>query len=178
MRLVSIHVLAGRTTALDASRFIGTNAQKQSQSSQQKPARSQQSCTLVRGCEALAAICCDCNLWKPRTQYTKNIFWPPEKEQTKQQFYNNNSRKVVISNSIPDALRSRTYNGCLWKPAERNKVCMSKQRRFVASTEIFIGDQALHTFQSHNFSYSQAFRAEKWKLGTSFSVIKPFCHCH
>ena len=38
---------------------------------------------------------------------------------------------------------SRTYNVCLWKLGERNKVCTSKQFRFVASTETFIGNQAL-----------------------------------
>ena len=35
---VSIHVLAGRTTALNAFRYMNTNARKQSQPSQQKPA--------------------------------------------------------------------------------------------------------------------------------------------
>ena len=63
--LVSIHVLAGRTTALDASRCMDTNAHKHSQPSQQKPASSQQSrtCwTFARVCEACAAIFCDCDL--------------------------------------------------------------------------------------------------------------------
>ena len=36
-RLVFIHVLAERTAALDASRYMGTNVHKQSQLSQQKP---------------------------------------------------------------------------------------------------------------------------------------------
>ena len=27
----------------------------------------------ARRCKACAAICCDCNLWKPRTQYTEKI---------------------------------------------------------------------------------------------------------
>ena len=35
LSLVSIHVLAGSTAVLDASRYIGTNAHKQSQPSQQ-----------------------------------------------------------------------------------------------------------------------------------------------
>ena len=45
LSLVSIHVLAGRTTALDALRCMATKAHKQSQPSQQKPASSQQSRT-------------------------------------------------------------------------------------------------------------------------------------
>ena len=40
-----MHVLAARTTALDVSQCLDTNAHKQSQSSQQKPASSQQSRT-------------------------------------------------------------------------------------------------------------------------------------
>ena len=45
LSLVSIHVLAGRTTARDASRCMDTNDHKRSQPSQQKPASSQQSRT-------------------------------------------------------------------------------------------------------------------------------------
>ena len=36
----------------------------------------------------------------------------------------------------------RPYSGYLWKPAEPNKVCTSKQLGFVASTETFNGNQA------------------------------------
>ena len=39
LSLVSIHVLAGCTTARDASRRMDTNDHKRSQPSQQKPAR-------------------------------------------------------------------------------------------------------------------------------------------
>ena len=70
------------------------------------------------------------------------------------EFYNNDCRKVVIYNAAPDTLRdlhtsqckrshSRTYDGCLWKPAKRNKVRMSKQLQFVVNTEAFNGNQAL-----------------------------------
>ena len=55
-------MLAGHTTARDASRCMDTNHHKRSQPSQQKPARSQQSraCwTFARACKACAAICCD-----------------------------------------------------------------------------------------------------------------------
>ena len=45
LSLVSIHVLAGRATARDASRCMDTNDHKRSQPSQQKPASSQQSRT-------------------------------------------------------------------------------------------------------------------------------------
>ena len=103
-------------------------------------------------CEACAAMRCGCNLCKPRTQYTKNIFWPPEeRSKTEEQFYNDDFRKVVIYNSISDALRDlhtseckRPYGGCLWKPAVRHKVRTSQQLWFVTSTETFNGNQALN----------------------------------
>ena len=100
-------------------------------------------------CEACAAICCESNLWKLRTQYTESIFCPSEKKtKTKELFYDNDFRKVFVYNSTPDALhdldtserkrpRNRTYDGCLWKPAKHNKVRTSKQLRLVASTETF-----------------------------------------
>ena len=150
-------MLAGRTAALDASRYMATNARKQPQPSQQKPARSLQSrtCwTFQRGCEAYATISCDCDLWKLNTQDTKRISCPPEKKsKTKEEFYNSDFRKVVVFNSIPDALRDlhtskckRSHNkpndSCLWKPAECNDVHTSKQLRFVASTETFNGNQS------------------------------------
>ena len=62
--LVSIHVLAGHTTVLNALRCMNTNSHKRSQPSQQKPASSQQSrtCwTFARACEVCGAICCDCD---------------------------------------------------------------------------------------------------------------------
>ena len=43
----------------------------------------------------------------------------------------------------PNAKDNRPYDACLWKPAERNKVCMSKQIRFVVRAEIINGNQAL-----------------------------------
>ena len=101
--LVSIHLLAGRTTALDALRCMGTNAHKQSQPSQQKPACSQQSRTcwsFARGCEACAAICCGCDLWEPITQDTKQIFCPSEKKSKAENTKYNDFRKVVVFNSI------------------------------------------------------------------------------
>ena len=106
-------------------------------------------------CEACAAICCESNLWKLRTQYTESIFCPSEKKtKTKELFYDNDFRKVFVYNSTPDALhdldtserkrpRNRTYDGCLWKPAKLNKVRTSKQLRFVANTETFNGNLAL-----------------------------------
>ena len=109
--------------------------------------------TFPRGCKGCATICCDYDLWKPSTQGAERIFCTPEKKsKAKEQFYNNDFRKVVIDNSILDAQRdlhtskykippSRPYDASLWKPAERNKVCTSKLR-FVASTETFNGNQA------------------------------------
>ena len=37
----------------------------------------------------------------------------------------------------------RTYNGCPWKPAERNQIRTSKQLQLAASTETFHGNQAI-----------------------------------
>ena len=139
--MVSIHVLAGGTAALDAGRYIGNNAHKQSRLSHQKCACVQQN----RACWTFARGCCYCNLWKPRTQYTESMFIPSgkKKNKTKELFYNNNFRKFIIYNSTPDALHdlhtseckrpyNRTYDGCLGKPAEGKKVRTSKQLRFVS----------------------------------------------
>ena len=125
---------------------MGSNAHKQSQPSRQKPACSKKSrtrWTFARGCKASAAICCDCDLRQPITQDTEKIFCPPKKRawlKTK------HIRKVVIFISIPDALsdlhtfkykrpRTKSNDGCLWKPTKRNNFRTSKQLRFVASTE-------------------------------------------
>ena len=60
LSLVFIHVLAGCTTTLDASRCMGTNDHKQSQPSQQKPASSQQSptCWTFARLEPRCAVTC------------------------------------------------------------------------------------------------------------------------
>ena len=152
-------MLAGRTTAVDAFRYTGTNAYKQSQPSQQKPAFSQQShtfWTFARRREACVAICCDYNLYKSRTQYTKYIFCPSEKKSNPKKLFYNNFRKVVIYSSIPDYIplnrlhtserirpHIRTYNGCPWKPAEYNQIPTSKQLQHVASTETSHENQAI-----------------------------------
>ena len=76
LSLVSIHVLAGRTTALDTSRCMDTNDHKRSQPSQQKPASSQQS----RTCSTFARLVLPmrCDLWKLVTQ-DKKRFSPSKK---------------------------------------------------------------------------------------------------
>ena len=136
---------------------MDTNDHKRSQPSQQKPATSQQSrtCwTFARGCKACAAICCDCNLWKPKMQFAEKIFCPPKKWAKQKTKKNNDFRKVIISDQIPDALRdlhASKYNrprnkpndGCLWKPVKCRSVRASKQLQFVAITETFNENQAL-----------------------------------
>ena len=101
--------------------------------------------------EACAAVCCYCNLWKPRTQVTKRFSGFRKKSKAQNKKYNNGFRKVVMSNAIPDALRdlhtskykyNKPDDGCLWKPTKRNNVCTSQQLRFVASTEKFNGNRA------------------------------------
>ena len=71
--LVSIHVLAGRTTMRDASRCIDTNDHTRSQPSQQKPATSQQ----CRTCWTFAMACDSCAanmlwLWSIETNNARN----------------------------------------------------------------------------------------------------------
>ena len=61
---------------------MDTNAHKQSQPSQPKLVHSHQchTCwTFPRGCETCAAMPCDYDLWEPKTQDTKKIFWLPGK---------------------------------------------------------------------------------------------------
>ena len=76
LRLVSIHVLAWHTMALDVSWCMGTNDHKQS-SLHNKSLRARnkgRTCwTFAREYEGCAAICCDCDLWEPITQDTKDF---------------------------------------------------------------------------------------------------------
>ena len=53
----------------------------------------------ARGCEACAAICCDCDLWKPITQNTKKFLFSEKRARLRTKKYNNDFRKVGISNS-------------------------------------------------------------------------------
>ena len=86
-----------------------------------------------------------------RRRRKKNWFSGKKKSKTTKQFFKE-FRKAVIYNSIPDALptseckrpHNKTYDGCLWKPTERNKVRTSKQLRIVGTTETFNGNQFLH----------------------------------
>ena len=93
-------------------------------------------------------------LWEPITQDIKQSCPSKKKSKAKSKSYNNDFRKIIISNLIPDALRdlhtskykrplNKPSDGCLCKPAKRNSVRTSKQLRFVASTETFNGNQAL-----------------------------------
>ena len=90
-------MLAECTAVLDASRCMDTNSHKQSQPSQQKPARSQH-VELLRGLArpvpryAVTVIC------RNQQQKTKKIFCPPKKRaKLKTKKDNENFRKVVIS---------------------------------------------------------------------------------
>ena len=73
-----------------------------------------------------------CDMWEPIMQDTKGFF-PPKKKSKAQskKIQHNDFRKVLISNSIPDALRdlhtfkykrlrNKPNDGCLWKPAKCN----------------------------------------------------------
>ena len=119
---------------------------------------------MLNFCETCAAIWCD--LWKPKTQDTKWFSVLQKKRvKLKTKKYNNDFRKVVIFNSILDALRklhtskykwprNKPDDGCLWKAAKRNAVCTSKQLQFVASTKTFNGNQALLTvFDASYYKY-------------------------
>ena len=83
-------------------------------------------------------------LWPVGTdnaEHKKDFLFSEKKARLKK---NNYFRKVVIFNSIPDALRdshtskykrprNKNSDGCLWKPAKRNNARTTKQFRFVAS---------------------------------------------
>ena len=124
---------------------MGTNAHKQFQPSQQKPASPQQirTCwTFARACEACAAMCCDCYLWKPIMQ-DKKRFSLFRKERAKLQHRFSENRYFQLKTGCATRLHTSKYkrpcnksnDGCLWKPAKCSNVCASKQLQFVASAE-------------------------------------------
>ena len=133
--------------ALDVSRCMDRH-----HCSQAIPAFATKPCVLaaksyrLNFCEACAVICCDCDLWEPITQDTKRFSVLRKKRaklNTKK--YDHDFQKVVIFNSIPDALRdlhtskykrprNKPDDGCLWKSAQRNNVRTSKQLRFVETS--------------------------------------------
>ena len=89
-------MLAGRTTALDASRCMDTDDHKRSQPSQQKPA-ARNKVAHVEGLRGLARPVTVIYRNQQRKK-TKNIFClPKKKEQSQQQNNNDDFRKVVIS---------------------------------------------------------------------------------
>ena len=90
--------------AHNAFRYMGTNAHKKIPAFAKKNlrARIKVACVeLFRG--ACAAICCDCDLWKPRSQDTEEVSaLQIEKSKAKEQFYD----------SILDALRDLHTSKC------------------------------------------------------------------
>ena len=124
-------MLAGHTTARDASRCMDTNQHKRSQPSQQRPARSQQS----RTCWTFA---------RPVPQYAVTVIYRNQQHKKQKRFSvlrkkkgkaknkknNDDFRKVVISDWIPDALRDlhgskyqrpRNKPNTRWLPMETGK---------------------------------------------------------
>ena len=113
---------------------------------------------MLNFCEGLRGLCRDV-LWQwyietNNAKNNKDFLSSEKKSKAKTKNNNDDFRKVVISDWIPDALRdlhaskykrprNKPNDGCLWKPANRNSVCVSKQPRFVAITETFNGNQAL-----------------------------------
>ena len=60
---------------------------------------------MLNFCEACAAMCCDCDLLEPITQGTTRFsVLRKKKSKAKNKKCNNDFQKVVIFNSIPDAL--------------------------------------------------------------------------
>ena len=101
---------------------------------------------MLNFCEACASMCCDCDRWDFRSS--------EKRAKLKTKKCNNDFRKVVISNAIPDAFRdlhsfkykrprNKPNDGCLWKPAKCNSVHARKLLRFVASSKTFNGNQVL-----------------------------------
>ena len=127
------------------------------QCSQSIPALATKSCELVTQshmfnfCEGLRGLCRDMPwLWSIETNNAKHKFFfvfRKKKSRTKKnKKYNNDFRKVVIFNWIPDALhdlhvskykspRNKPTDGGLWKLAKRNSIRESKKLRFVAIIE-------------------------------------------
>ena len=109
---------------------------------------------MLNFCEGLRGLCRNMLwLWSIETNNSRNkkYFLVPKKRAKPKN--NDDFRKVVISDWIPDALRdlhaskykrprNKPNAGCLWKPTKRNGVRASKQLRFVAITETFNGNQA------------------------------------
>ena len=74
-------------------------------------------------------------------------------------------------------LTNRPYDACLWNPAKRNKVCKSKQLRFVASAETFNKSQALKVISELKHLYlSFAFEVLAYTHENSRSLF--YCCCH
>ena len=151
LRLVSIHMLARGTAALDAFRhwtpmlLNNPSLRNKSLHASIKVAHVE---LFQRGCEVCAAMRCDCDLWKPRTQDTKifSVFRKKEQNQGTRNFITTTvgeSLFIIFTYLQMQKTHNRTYDGCLWKPAERNKVHTGKQLRFVASAEAFNRNQAL-----------------------------------
>ena len=142
LRLVSIHVLAGHTTALDTSQYIDTSIHYKSL----RACNNVEHVELLRGMRGmtLEPRYTVSATYRNRECRIQKYFLPSRKKsKTKEQFCNNHFRKVVIYSLIQDALRdshtseckrpyNRTYDGCLGKPAEGKKVRTSKQLRFVS----------------------------------------------
>ena len=76
-------------------------------------------------------------------QDTKKVFpLRKKKSKAKEQFYNSISDALLyLHTSKCKRPRNRPYDAWLGKPEKRNKVRMSKQLRFVASTAKFNGNQ-------------------------------------
>ena len=120
---------------------------------------------MLNFCEVCAAMCCDCDLWKPIMQETKRFSVLRKKSKAQNKNSNRDFRKVVVSGSIPDGLRDlhtskykRLFNKpndcCLRKLAKRKNVRTSKQLRFVASIETLNENQALgKTHRFHPWFY-------------------------
>ena len=124
-----------------------------------------------------------------KTQYMKMIFYPSaENSKTKNYFITTTFRKLLFITQywmwyaiyIPlntVNLTNRPYDACLWNPAKRNKVCKSKQLRFVESAKKFNENQALKVISGLKYLYlSFAFEVLAYTHENSRSLF--YCCCH
>ena len=153
-------MLAGHTTARDASRCMDGHQWTQTITAfATKAWKVATKSHMLNFCEGLPGLCRDMlRLWSIETNNARNKkdFLSSEnknKAKNKKKITTTFGKSlflieyrtryaIYMAPNTKDLAINQTRDGCLWKPAKRNSVCVSKQLRFVAITETFIGNQA------------------------------------
>ena len=154
LSLVSIHVLARRTTTRDASRCVNTNDHKRSQPSSWKPAGSQQSCTCWTFARPVPRYAVSMIYRNQQRKKQKSFSVLRKKEQRHKQKKLTTAfgkslflikYRVRWTIYMPPNTKDLAINRTMVAYGNRQNasVHVSKQLRFVAITETFNGNQAL-----------------------------------